>query len=161
MKIEEVKKKIRKSGVNTPKYRPERWKHAMEAGCYPYAIDLFQNEFLLVGELIGKACDNNVSNEQLISVLIEELNEVGYNVSEIEDVDEKVSSDELKIYLQREEHTGYYHFLRQDEDGIWSHKFPKELPTRKDSLGNDITNPETMVESSFYGWCFKLKKRVS
>lgn len=76
---------------------------------------------------------------------------------QIEDADEKINSDEFKIYLQREEQTGYYHFLRQDEDGIWSHKFPNELPTRKDSFGNEITNPDMMV----YGWCFRLKKKAS
>lgn len=160
MEIEEAMKKVRKS-VNTPKYKPNRWKHAIKAGCYPYAIDLFQDEFILVGDLIGKRCDSNVSDEQLIDTLLEELNEIGYDVSEIEDTDEKINSDEWKIYLQREQHTGYYHFLRQDEDGIWSHKFPDELPIRKDSLGNEIVDPEMMVETAFLGWCFRLKKKAS
>ena len=160
MKIEDAKKMIRK-GVNTPKYRPNRWKHAINAGCYPYAIDLFQDEFFLVGDLIGKRCDNKVSNEQLINTLLEELYEIGYEVVEIEDIDEKINLDEFKIYLQREQQTGFYHFLRQDEDGIWSHKYPFELPTRKDSLGNEITDPNMMIESAFYGWCFRLKKKAS
>ena len=64
----------------------------------------------------------------------------------------------MKIYLQREENTGYYHFLREDEDGLWSHKFPNELPTREDSAGYLIKDPEAMVEVSFIGWCFKLSK---
>lgn len=160
MEIQEAKKMVRKS-VNTPKYRPNRWKHAIQAGCYPYAIDLFQDEFFLVGDLIGKRCDSKATDEQLIDTLLEELNEIGYDVIEIEDTDEKVSSDEFKIYLQREQHTGYYHFFRQDEDDIWSHKFPNELPIREDSLENEITDPEKMLETAFLGWCFRLKKKVS
>lgn len=160
MKIEDAKKMVR-NNTSTPKYRPNRWKYAINAGCYPYAIDMFQNEFFLVGDLIGKRCDNKVSNEQLINTLIEELNEIGYEVIEIEDANEKINSDEFKIYLQREEHTGFYHFFRQDVDGIWSHKYPFELPTRKDSLGNKILDPELMLEATVFGWCFRLKKRAS
>lgn len=157
---EEARKMILRKGVSLPpKYRPNKWKYAINSGCYPYAINLFVDKFLLVGDLIGKRCNDYVSDERLISVLEEELEEIGYNVSEI-DVDDVIAPNELKIYLQRNEHTGFYHFLRQDKDGLWSHKFPNELPTRKDSAGYDIVDPEMMVDTAFIGWCFRLKKRM-
>ena len=160
MTKEEARKRILRKGVNLqPSYRPNKWKHAINAGCYPYAIDLFIDEFLVVGDMIGKRCNSCVSDERLIYVLKEELQEIGYEVAEIE-VDKKIHSEESKIYLQRNEHTGFYHFLRQDEDGLWSHKFPGELPIRKDSPGYDIIDPEMMVDAAFDGWCFCLKKRM-
>lgn len=160
MTKEEARKMILRKGVKLPpKYRPNKWKHAIKAGCYPYAIELFTDEFLVVGEIIGKMCTSHVSDEKLISVLKEELEEIGYyDVAEI-DVDKEIALEESKIYLQRNQHTGFYHFLRQDEDGLWSHKFPNELPTRKDSAGYDIVDPEMMVDTAFDGWCFRLKKR--
>ena len=160
MTAEEARKMILRKCVNLPpKYRPNKWKHAINAGCYPYAIELFIDKFLVVGDIIGKRCASDVSDERLISVLKEELEEIGYDVSEI-DVDQEIGAEESKIYLQRNEHTGFYHFLRQDEDRLWSHKFPNELPTRKDSAGYDIIDPEMMVDAAFDGWCFCLKKRM-
>lgn len=148
MQLNEAQKLIRKC-KNKPKYRPNKWKHAIKAGCYPYALDLFQDEFFLVGDLIGKRCDCKVSDKQLIDTLLEELKEIGFDVVEIEFVDEKINENEFKIYLQRDLHTGYYHFLREDDNGIWSHKSPNELPTEKKlkELKEDISS----------NWCFKLK----
>ncbi len=159
MEIKETKKLVRKA-VNTPKFNPNKWKHAIKAGCYPYAINVFIDEFFLVGSIIGKPCNCKVSDETLIKVLKEELNSIGYIVKEVK-TEDTIEEDELKIYLQRETKTGYYHFLREDEDGIWSHKFPNEIPCRTDSLGNLIEDPDAMVESPFNGWCFKLSKIVS
>ena len=93
----------------------------------------------------------------MVKILKEELEVLGYNAEEI-DVEDSISEDEMKIYLQRETQTGYYHFFREDADGLWSHKYPDELPTRKDSAGYIIKDPECMVEVPFIGWCFKLSK---
>ena len=157
--IEIQKEILRKGAILPPKYRPNRWKHAIKAGCYPYAIGLFIDKFLLVGDIIGDRCNEYVSDEKLIFTLKEELDEIGYNVSEIS-TSKEVRPEELKVYLQRNEHTGFYHFLRQDEDGLWSHKYPHELPIRKDSYGYEIVDPEAMVDAPFTGWCFCLRKRM-
>lgn len=150
-------RKLARRTLKTPKYEPNKWKNAKGAGCYPYAINLLKNEFFVVGEFIGKRCTEKTSNEDLVKTLKEELEVLGYNAEEI-DVEDSISEDEMKIYLQREEQTGYYHFLREDADGLWSHKYPDELPTRQDSVGNTIEDPEGMVEVPFIGWCFKLSK---
>lgn len=151
MQIQEVKKLILKGGKK-PKYRPNRWKHAIKAGCYPYALDLFQDEFFLVGDFIGKRCDCQVSDNQLIDTLLEELEELGFVVVEIEFVDERINENEFKIYLQRDFNTGYYHFFREDDNGIWSHKFPNELPIEK--------NLKELKEDIYSNWCFKLKRKA-
>lgn len=152
-------RKLAKRTLKTPKFEPTKWKNAKDAGCYPYAINLQKNEFFVVGEFIGKRCTERTSNDELLKTLKEELDVLGYDVKEIE-VEDSIREDEMKIYLQREEQTGYYHFLRQDSDGLWSHKYPNELPIRTDSVGNFIEDPECMVEVPFIGWCFKLSRKA-
>lgn len=147
MKIENVQKMVRK-GVTTPKFRPNKWKHAIGAGCYPYALDVFQNEFVLVGEMVGERCNEYVSDEKLLSVLEKELVFLGFNVKRITDISIPIQSDEIRILLKREKNTGYYHFIRQDEDGTWSHKDVNRIPTKI-----EVQNGE--------GWCFQLKKQAS
>ena len=141
-----------------PKYEPQQWKKFRNAGCYPYCLDLKVDKFFLVGDLIGKRCDSHVTNMYLIQTLKEELETIfDYKVKEV-DTEYRTKKGEKKIYLQRDEHTGYYHFLREDDDNVWSHKFPNELPVRVDSIGNIIEDPDSMVESAFSGYCFLLKR---
>ena len=135
----------------------EKWKKYLKAGCYQYAIDYFSNEFLKVGDIIGKSCNEYVSDKYLIGILREELRFLRYEPKEIE-TDTIVSKGDKKIYPQRSEHTGYYHFLKQDINGIWSHKFPGEMPITVDSYGQEIEDPESMIDAPFYGWCFCLKR---
>ena len=142
-----MKKRIQ--GVND-------WKNCIKAGCYQYAIGFHSNEHLLVGDIIGKRCRANVSDDTLLHILKEELETLGYEVKEVE-IDYQLKEGEIKIYLQRDEHSGYYHFLRQDESGVWSCKFPGEMPTSKDNNGKEIENPESMIKPPNYGWCFCLK----
>lgn len=142
-------------------YNPSAWCECLEAGCYPYALNLMVNKFFLIGDLIGNTCTSYTSDDELISVFKEELEKIfNFEVEEI-DTEYELKKGEKKIYLSREQHTGYYHLLRQDEDGMWSHKFPKELPIREDSLGQIIEDPDAMVEAPFYGWCFLLRERTS
>ena len=55
MTAEEARKMILRKDVNLPpKYCPNKWKHVIKAGCYSYAIELFVDKFLLVGDIIGK-----------------------------------------------------------------------------------------------------------
>ena len=144
--------------VTPPKFRPNMWKHFINSGCYTYALDLRLNDFFLVGDFIGKRCTEKVTDQDLIRILFEELDYFGYSIHQCE-TNFITTTCQRKIYLQREEHTGYYHFLRQDFDGIWSHKFPQETPVRIDSVGELILDPDCMVEAPFSGWCFVLEKK--
>lgn len=141
-----------------PTYSSSEWNEFLEAGCYPYAINLKMNQFVLIGDFIGKTCTSLTSDEELIKTFKQELKEI-FEIEVIEvDTKYKVSEGEKMVYIQREDHTGYYHLLRQDDDGKWSHKFPNELPIREDSLGQIIECPDAMVEAHSRGWCFMLRK---
>lgn len=51
--------------------------------------------------------------------------------------------------MSRNPNNGYYHFFRNDNGVIWSHKKAYELPTRLDYYGNIITNPRESAEEGF------------
>ena len=150
---------MRKSTISALTFNPNMWEHFIDAGCYPYALDLEINEYLLVGDIIGERCTESTSDELLINTLFKEVQSLGFSIKHSE-TDSTISTNQFKIYLQRYERTGYYHFLRQDNTGIWSHKFPKGLPIQTDSCGQLILDPDCMVEAPFYGWCFLLEKEV-
>ena len=151
--------KASKIVTKIPMYKPEKWKQTINAGCYTYVLNLFEDKFYLIGDFIGKRCKETVSDEKLIEVFIEEISE-HFNC-EIEEVDsnKQLEKGKLKVYIQRHIHTGYYHFFRQDSNGFWSHKYPRELPTKVDSVGEVIENPDEMVDMPFVGWCFEISQR--
>lgn len=147
----ELSKTLRKAKNNIVSFRPNRWKHFLKAGCYPYALNLEINDFFLIGDFIKKRCDYSVSDEFLKNVLLEELSFLGYTPQETE-IDFALNSNQLKIYLTRDTHSGYYHFYRQDNDGMWSHKDVNRIPVRITSLEDTINKLST-------GWCFVLTKK--
>lgn len=151
--MQSVAKKVLRTIENSPKYNPKEWEKAIEAGCYPYAINLLVNKFFLIGDLIGKHCNEKVSDEELIETLKEELETIfDFKVEEV-DFNESVRKDEFKIYLQRDEHTGYYHIYRQDNNDVWSHKFPNKLPIQEFFEGEKL-------KDTINGWCFSLKRVI-
>lgn len=155
--IRQVKELVRIQPEGIPKYDPKGWKDELDAACYLYALDIHLNKFCLLGDFIGKTCNEKVSDQKLINTFFEEIKFLGFDAKEV-DVEYSPQEGEKKIYLQRSQLTGEYHFLRQDDDGIWSHKFSWDYPHRKDTEGNIIYDPECMVEVPFLGWCFALKK---
>lgn len=154
----EILRKVKKLSLITPNYSQKQWKNYLGAGCYTYALNLFINEKIFIGDIIGHRCTNRVSDFELIHTLEEEMNFIGWDMQEVE-TDYLNSIDEKMIYLQREEHTDYYHFLRKDKQG-WSHKSPNELPEQRDSAGYLIEDPDAMIELPYQGWCFLLTKKV-
>lgn len=146
---------------NMPKFEPSKWEEFLDAGCYPYALNLSANQFFLIGDLIGKTCVSTTPDDILVKILKEELETIfDYEVEEIE-TGVKAKKGEKKIYLQRHNHSGYYHLFREDSDEKWSHKYPGELPIRKDSIGQIIEDPDAIVDKPFTGWCFLLRKKES
>lgn len=161
MRKTHIKKVESRSRYEIPHFEDDKWRAFIEAGCYPYALDLKVNEYYFIGEFIGKLCTANSTDIELVETFKEEVETIfEYEVQEVE-TDYICQEEEKLVYLQRDEHTGYYHLLRQDSDRLWSHKFPKELPIRVDSIGNIIEDPDSMIESSYRGWCFLLRKRAS
>ena len=142
------------------KYEPIKWKNFRKAGCYPYVLDVYENRFMFIGSFIGEMCTSSTPDEEIIKVLCQELDYLGYAVREDDSLG-PINKGERRIYLQREIRTGYYHLLRQDSNGIWSHKYPGELPTQKDSMGRIIEVPEDAADNPFDGWCFRLTKKLA
>ena len=134
----------------------KKWKKYLGASCYQYAINFYSNEFLLVGDIIGKRCNEYSSDETLIETLREELEVLSYEITETETYT-PLEKHETKIYLQRDQNSGYYHFLKQDNNGIWSHKYPNEMPTTLIN-GKKLINPDLITKPPIYGRCFCLRK---
>lgn len=153
-KIEnEIIRKVKKLPLLTPSYSKNSWKNYLEAGCYNYALNLFINKKLFIGDLIGCRCTNQVANEELIQILWEEMDFLKWEMEKV-DLNTSMLSNQKMIYLQREENTGYYHFLRRDKEG-WSHKSPKELPKQAE-IAELIQGKKENCE----GWCFLLTKKA-
>lgn len=144
---------------NDVQYKPEQWAgKLLGAGCYPYAANFQHDALIKIGTFIGKPCGKKTTDEVLIATLKEELIYMGYTSVEEVSTDYVAKPGERKIYLSRTEQSGAYHMYRQDDDGHWSHKYPNEKPTNRDSSGELISDPEDMIEAPYYGWCFLLKR---
>lgn len=137
-------------------YRQENWGGYLNATCYTYALNVFTDDRLYVGDIyLDSRVDTSCSNEKLIELLIQEVEMFGVNISRC-DKDEKVGDNEFLICMVREDSVGYYHFYRLEEDGFWTHKKPMELPNNIGYDGEIIYNPEESVEPG-YDVCYYFK----
>jgi hypothetical protein len=137
------------------KFDPLSWSE-YSSNCYSYALGAKVDFYFLVGDLIGKRVTSHTPEEEKISILKEELQLLGFTFFEI-DVDDEIPEDYYKIYFQIFDATGKYHFLRQDLDGLWSHRGAYGLPDRTDTSGTIITDPEAMLDCPFHGYCLAIK----
>lgn len=155
MTIEEARQLI--SNEDFPlRYDPDEWELYLGANCYPYAIGIKTNEPFIIGDLIGKRVTSKDSIINILYVLHLELEALGFEV--VECCTEDIAPEGFqKIYLERNS-LGEYHFLRQDDNGLWSHKAADFLPTQSDTSGYLITDPDSMLDSSFEGYCFMLTR---
>lgn len=147
---------------NSLEFRPRKWAgRLLGAGCYPYAANFYYDTFIKIGEFIGAPCDIETSDNELVRVLAEELLYIGYRSVEQVSIDHDVNLGEQKIYLQRTEQLKTYHMFRQNNDGLWSHKYRNRLPMETDYEKRPIRNPELQRSEDnlkYYGWCFLLKR---
>lgn len=147
---------------NSLEFRPRKWAgRLLGAGCYPYAANFYCDRFVKIGELIGQPCDMVTTDDELIATLKEELLYLGYrSVREVR-TDYILQPGEMKIYLQRLANLGTYHMFRQNDDGLWSHKFHHMLPTEKSYTQELLKDPAEIQNEGnliYYGWCFLLKR---
>ena len=142
----------------TPEFSPEEWRKNIATGCYTYAMQWNVSTFVLIGDIIDERVTECEEDEEIIDVLTRELEFLGYEIKEC-DVTLEAPKGTFKIFLMRYELTGHYHFLREDSNKQWSHKYPKELPTNKDYHGNIINNPLNLCDASYYGWCFLVSNK--
>ena len=145
-----------------PKFEPLAWRDARETGCYYYAINVKCDRFTLVGNILYGRCTKKTSDNVLLETLIEELTKIFNYEVRVGDIYDQAEKDEFKIYLEREVHTGYYHFFRQDKYGTWSEKFPGELPKIYLGFEKYVRKQQKIVNcNSTKGWCFILKRKMS
>ena len=132
------------------RFNPQSWSE-YDSNCYSYALGAKVNFYFLVGDLIGKRVTNLTPEDKKLQTLKEELQTLGFSFFET-DVDEAIPKDYYKIYFQIFDDTGKYHFLRQDFDGLWSHR-----GAYTDTAGFEITDPECMMDYPFHGYCLAIK----
>ena len=147
---------------NSLEFRPRKWAgKLLGAGCYPYAANFYCEQFIRIGELIGKPCDMLTPDYVLIFTLLEELLYLGYkSVKEVQ-TDYILQPGESKIYLRRVNQVGIYHLFRQNSDGLWSHKYKNKLPSERDSNQELLYDPAKQNPKeglSYNGWCFLLNR---
>lgn len=143
-----MKKALKKSLKREVVFNPNKWAHYIHTGCYTYALNIELDDFYLIGDFINKRCTDKTSDEVLIATLYKELNFIVFSVTPISVNSTPSNKKKRKIFIQRDTYSGFYHIIRQDISGTWSHKFPNQLPTiipEKD-LGN--------------GWCFLLTPNI-
>ena len=86
------------------------------------------NKFCLIGEFIGNPCTGITPDEELIETLKKEIEEI-FEYKLIETDRETIPVDnQFKVILVRDFHSGYYHFYRQNSNGVLTDKIPGELP---------------------------------
>lgn len=142
-------------------YTKDDWCDYLNATCYTYALNVFTNERLYVGDIyLNNRVDTASSDDDLIKSLIQEIELFGVTVIKC-DRNEKINDDEFLFCMVREETLGYYHFYRLERDGFWTHKKPMELPDNVGYDGNIIYNPEEAVEPGYNRiYYFKVKTNV-
>lgn len=157
MKTETFKKKNNQRFQGLPKFFPRRFNgdKRIWQGCWPYALNAKYGYFAVVGDFIGKRRKYDATNEELISTIIEEGEYFNLEIKQVDD-NYQPEEEEYLIYLVRLRHSGYYHFLRRDSDGRWSHKHPGEKPERV-NFKKDHYVPEN--DSFREGFFFSVKPK--
>ena len=126
------------------------WESYLTDTCYTYALNLFIGERRYVGDLtLGQRVATSVSNDQLLRLLHLELEQAGLSPKTVSE-DAPLPPDRRRICIVRKsDNVGYYHFYRQDADGIWSHKVPGQMPTQKGRTGNLIHRVQMEAEDGY------------
>lgn len=126
------------------------WNELLGAGCYQFAVGMFDHRPLLIGDYIGERRTWRHTNQQILNTLKKELEYLGFSVRDSQ-VEEIPRENERKIFLEREIQTGYYHFLWWNpETATWWGKEADRRP--KEEGRKPVVDNNHLVE----GWCFIL-----
>lgn len=156
----------------------KNWKHILTTNCYAYALGLDVPErkiktFAYAPGTIGSSPTNLVVQryftlDELIGNIQDDLIYMGINFRECDPL-ESVLEDEWKIalftafyaFVCYDEYLYDYHFMRQDENGLWYHKNGyRNKPTNLDSNKNAIYDPRKCNYRNYeYQLTYKLKLR--
>ena len=158
-----------------PKYEPEKWnknKYIKKThNCYAYALNIIHKKQANICkkymELTKKYdCPFLRPQPGKYSGCIDIYKSHLYNCKTIEKrmftdnplikklkKNEECPDNYYKIALVCLKDGSDYHFYRQDNNGLWSHKDGWRLATNKDFKGKLIKNPETANKGKSYSFC--------
>ena len=150
--------------MHHPKYEPEKWnkdKYIKKThNCYAYALNLIDKKQADICKIYlkitgKKDCPSLRPQPGQYYGYLDEYNPHPFSCKEIElrmikdnPLIKKLKNNQecpnnfYKIALVCASDGSDYHFYRQDNNGLWSHKDGWKLATNKDSKGRIITNPE-------------------
>ncbi len=149
------------------------WENIETTNCYAYALNLDYPQSKIgeyaynVGALSGKTLKDEFTYEELIEYLLRDLRFLKCQIKEIDPMEE-TEENSYKIAVFTEDYRklfdefGYsdYHFLREEETGIWTHKKGfKTEPLFTDDDGNSIEDPSKChIKGYQYCKCFQIKR---
>jgi hypothetical protein len=122
-----------------PKWEPQKWeKYNMKYNnCYAYSVN--DLDFGRNRKPVPGPDREHYDCSDIMMGLYEEIPGI-YNI----DYETKCNDGYFKIFsvVSNEPTNNDFHFYREDRDQLWSHKPGSNKPTRLDSDGNIIINPE-------------------
>lgn len=128
-----------------------RWVYYDQANCYQYMMNIEWDfpELLQPGEIYGECpIDFIYEDDELVELVKKDLEILCYEMH-ISNLEEPVVKNGWKFAIlncitsQADNHRYDFHFLRQNENGNWYHKYADEQhPDCMDIWNNRITNPE-------------------
>lgn len=131
-------------------WNPEKWdipdKYHEHTNCYAYALNKIikknaHGKKLQPGDISGEKFKNYECNE-IITKVNKDLG--NYGIRKLNTMDEDIECTNYKIALVIDNHGKEldYHFYRQDNNGLWSHKRGKNKITNVDASNNLIYDPK-------------------
>lgn len=123
-------------------FEPNIWKEYLDGNRYEYLLNFCNSTTspLTIGSILDDIFQPYYSNQELINILCEKLNILGFTVEQSNNRN-NVPYNKMKFLVSRSR-CGDYHFYRLDSNGFWSHKLAFDLPSNLDFSGNTIILPE-------------------
>lgn len=160
---------------NHPIYEPEKWNKDVNIkythNCYAYALNLIHKEqadickkYLKITN--KKVCPSLLPQPGRYSGFTDEYHKRHHTCKKLETRmikdnplikklkrDQECPDNFYKIALFCASDGSNYHFYRQDNNGLWSHKDGRKMATNKDYKGRLIKNPELAVKVNLDVFC--------
>ena len=134
-----------------PSYAPEEWEDEAvkkNNNCYNYALDIKTDHPLNPGELSGNIYTREMISCEFLTTMAEADGLVFLGVSGGE-----CTGCSYKAALAVNPNGPDYHWLRQDNNGEWSYKWPRNSVSNLDSEGAIITDPENSGRGLYTQFC--------
>ena len=159
---------------NHPKYEPEKWnkdKYIRKThNCYAYALNLINKDYAkLCKKYMNKTKKHNCHGLRpqpgQYSGFIDEHRGIPYrctkinrrllrdnpSIKKIRNLTQKCPKNYYKIALVHSNND--YHFYREDNNGLWSHKDGWRKATNKDAKGRLIKDPKKADRGKYKTFC--------